>query len=55
VAVTVEVRVEIAVRHGVAGDELAQSGEHVLWERVGSFDFAGRVDELEDAPIVRSR
>ena len=51
----VAVAVEVAVRHGVAGDELAQPGEHLLWKRVGSFDLTGHVDELEDAPVVRSR
>ena len=50
----VEVAVEVAVRHGVAGDELAQPGEHLLWKRFGSVNLPGRVDEPEDAPVVRS-
>jgi hypothetical protein len=54
-APNVSVGVEVAVRHDIAGDELAQPGEHLLWKRVGSFDLTGRVDELEDAPVVRSR
>lgn len=54
-APNVAVAVEVAVRNGVTGDELAQPGEHLLWKRVGSFDLTGRVDELEDAPVVRSR
>jgi hypothetical protein len=54
VTLAVGVAVEVAVRHDVAGDELAQPGEHLLWKRVGPVNFPGRVDELEDAPIVRS-
>ena len=54
VTLAVEVAVEVAVGHGVAGDELAQPGEHLLWKRVGSVNFPGRVEELEDAPVVRS-
>jgi hypothetical protein len=46
--------VELAVRHGVAGDELAQPGEHLHWKRVCPVDLPGRVEELEDAAKVRS-
>ena len=54
VTLPVEVSVEVAVRHSVAWDELAQPGKHLLWKRVGSVNLPGRVDELEDAAIVRS-
>jgi hypothetical protein len=54
VTLAVEVSVEVAVRHGVAWDELSQPGEHLLWKRVGSVNLPGCVDELEDAAIVRS-
>ena len=54
VTLAVAIGVEVAVRHGVAGDELAQPSERVLRERVGSVNLPGGVDELEDAPVVRS-
>ena len=54
VTLAVEVSVEVAVRHGVAWDEPAQPGEHLLWKRVGSVNLPGRMEELEDAPVVRS-
>jgi hypothetical protein len=54
VALPVEVAVEIAVRHGDAGDKLPQPGEHMLWKRVAPVDLPGGVDELEDASVVRS-
>jgi hypothetical protein len=47
VTLAVEVAVEVAVRHGVAGDELAQPSEHLLWKRVEPFNLPGHVEELE--------